>query len=108
MAPHALGFVLIRASSGEALSAVDAIKDVDGVNTAYAVTGEYDIICLVEAEDVDGLASTVVDRIQQVLGQAMSQQPMAVARERGVIPDRVIDAQAHEPAEQQIVVETLH
>jgi DNA-binding Lrp family transcriptional regulator len=78
MAPHALGFVLVRTSSGEALSAVDGIKDVKGVNTAYAVTGEYDIICLVEAEDVDGLASTVVDRIQQVSGVERTETALAV------------------------------
>ena len=36
------------------------------------------------------------------------EQPVAVLRERRMIPDRAVDAEADEPAEQQIVVDLLH
>jgi DNA-binding Lrp family transcriptional regulator len=61
-------YVLIRASSGKPLSAVQAIRGIPGVQSADPVTGVYDIICRIAAESLDELASTVVDRIQGVEG----------------------------------------
>jgi hypothetical protein len=37
-----------------------------------------------------------------------AQQPVAVLGEYGDIPNRIVDAEANEPAEQQIVIELLH
>jgi hypothetical protein len=36
------------------------------------------------------------------------QQPVAVLRERRVIPDRIVNAEPDEPAEQQVVIDLLH
>lgn len=78
MAPHTLGFVLVKTDSGKALDAVEEIQDIEGINTASAVTGQYDIICLVEAEDLDGLAGTVVEKIQRVEGVQRTETALAV------------------------------
>jgi len=78
MAPHSLGFVLVETDCGKALSAVDSIRDIDGVSTAYAVTGEHDIICMVEADDLDGLASKVVEKVQAVDGVRRTETALAV------------------------------
>ena len=46
--------------------------------------------------------------LEEVLGDRLVEQPLAVEGERRVIPHRVVDVQADEPAEQQVVVELLH
>ena len=61
-------YVLVHSSSGSALSAARVIAGIAGVKAAHAVTGVYDVICQVEAQDLDELANTVVDRIQGVEG----------------------------------------
>jgi DNA-binding Lrp family transcriptional regulator len=66
--PHTLAYVLIQTASGKALSAAEGIVDIQGVKAAHPVTGAYDVICLVEAENLPALAGTVVERIQAVDG----------------------------------------
>ena len=41
-------------------------------------------------------------------GHALGQQPITVLREDGWNPDPIVDAQSHEPTEQQIVVHLFH
>jgi DNA-binding Lrp family transcriptional regulator len=76
--PHTLAYVLINASSGRALDAAKAIEGIEGIRTAHAVTGIYDIICLVEAESLEVLANTVVDQIQAVDGVERTQTALVV------------------------------
>jgi DNA-binding Lrp family transcriptional regulator len=61
-------FVLIQTDSGRASDVARAIKELDGVNTAEAVTGPYDVIVSAEAADVDALGHLVVTQIQPVVG----------------------------------------
>jgi len=45
--------------------------------------------------------------LQEALHDLFVEQPLTVFRKRGGVPDRIIRAQAHKPAEQQVVVELL-
>ncbi len=65
---HTTAYVLVQTASGNALTATRAIAAMHGVRAAHTVTGVYDIICQVEAESLEELAGTVVDRIQGVEG----------------------------------------
>lgn len=61
-------FVLIQTDSGRASEVARAISELDGVSSAQAVTGPYDVIVSAEAADVDALGHLVVTQIQPVTG----------------------------------------
>jgi hypothetical protein len=54
------------------------------------------------------LASLLEHFHQQPLGHLAAHQPLAVLGEHRYIPDRIVHRQAHEPAEQKVVVDLLH
>jgi DNA-binding Lrp family transcriptional regulator len=61
-------FVLIQTDSGKASDVATAIAAIEGVLSADAVTGPYDVIVAAKAEDVDALGHLVVTKIQPVSG----------------------------------------
>jgi hypothetical protein len=46
--------------------------------------------------------------LEKGFGNVAIEQPLAVFREHGHIPNGVIHVQAHEPTEQQVIVELFH
>ena len=61
-------YVLIQTDSGKAADVANGIRAIGGVKSTEAVTGPYDVIVFVEAEDVDALGQLVVTAIQPVDG----------------------------------------
>ncbi len=61
-------YVLIQTDSGKAADVANGIRAIGGVTSTEAVTGPYDVIVFVEAEDVDALGQLVVTAIQPVEG----------------------------------------
>lgn len=61
-------YVLIQTHSGRASEVATTIAAIDGVTSSEAVTGPYDVIVSVTAQDVDALGHLVVTRIQPVAG----------------------------------------
>lgn len=61
-------YVLIEAASDKAKGALKAIAKIPGVKMAHAVTGPYDIIAYVEAQDVDALGRVVLSKIRTISG----------------------------------------
>lgn len=61
-------YVLIQTDSGKAAAVANGIRAIGGVMSTEAVTGPYDVIVFVEAEDVDALGQLVVTAIQPVEG----------------------------------------
>ncbi|MFQ5948131.1 MAG: Lrp/AsnC family transcriptional regulator [Acidimicrobiia bacterium] len=61
-------YVLVQAEVGKAGLAAQAISELPGVNIAQTITGPYDAIVHVTAEDVNSLGSLVVAKIQTVDG----------------------------------------
>ncbi len=61
-------YILIQTEVGRAAAVATAIGQIAGVLQAEDVTGPYDVIARVEADDVDELGKLVVARIQDVGG----------------------------------------
>ncbi len=61
-------YVLIQTEVGKAAQVAEEVGQIQGVEAADDVTGPYDVIVRVSAEDVDQLGKLVVARIQAVGG----------------------------------------
>ncbi len=61
-------FVLIQTSAGQLGRVAGEVGAIEGVDSAVAVTGPYDIIALVGAATIDDLGRMVVSRIQAIEG----------------------------------------
>lgn len=55
--------VHVRVKPGSISEVLDEIMLIEGVTAAFAVSGEYDIVAMIEAPDVGTLSSIVRDRI---------------------------------------------
>jgi DNA-binding Lrp family transcriptional regulator len=66
-------YLLIQTEVGKAASVVGSIRAIDGVVSADAATGPYDIIVKTEAADIDALGKMVVSKIQAVDGITRTQ-----------------------------------
>ena len=61
-------YVLINASAGRAIDVARSLAGVSGITNADAITGEYDVIAVCEAPDVNSIGSLIVDKIQKIDG----------------------------------------
>lgn len=61
-------YILVQTEVGRAMSVAEEIGRIDGIATVDGVTGPYDVIARAEAEDLDGLARSIVLRMQDVEG----------------------------------------
>jgi DNA-binding Lrp family transcriptional regulator len=57
-------YVLITATAGAALEVVERLRGAPGILSADAITGQYDVIAHVQADDISGIGRLVVDRVQ--------------------------------------------
>lgn len=61
-------YILITTDAGKVMSSLAEIRTIEGVKSAHATIGPYDIIAFVEFENPSDLASLIVDNIQKVGG----------------------------------------
>jgi len=61
-------YVLVQTEVGTAADVSDEIGALEGVLSAEALTGPYDVIARVQTENVDALGKLVVSRIHLVGG----------------------------------------
>lgn len=61
-------YVLITATAGKALEVVRQLQNQSGVIAADAITGEFDVIAQVQAEDVPAIGRVIVDQVQSADG----------------------------------------
>jgi DNA-binding Lrp family transcriptional regulator len=61
-------YVLINASPGRALEIAQRIQGQPGIAAADAITGEYDVIAVCEAPDVNAIGALIVEKIQKIEG----------------------------------------
>ena len=61
-------YVLINASPGRALEVANRIEGQEGITAADAITGEYDVIAVCEAPDVNSIGQLIVEKIQKIDG----------------------------------------
>jgi len=63
-----VGGILINVNPGKTKSVLETIRKVEGVKYAYAVFGRYDIVAMIDVQDIDQAAATVIDKIGRVDG----------------------------------------
>jgi len=61
-------YVLIEVAPEKTKAALQAVSKIDGVKSAHAVTGPYDIIAFCEAKDLKGCGELVVSKIRAISG----------------------------------------
>jgi len=61
-------YVLIQTDIGKAAQVAQQVSGIDGVLTAEAVTGPYDVIVQAEAPSMNDLGRMVVRDVQQIDG----------------------------------------
>ena len=66
MTVHA--YVLIQTDIGKAAQVAQQVSGIDGVLTAEAVTGPYDVIVQAEAQSMNDLGRMVVGDVQLIEG----------------------------------------
>ena len=59
-------FVLIETAVGKTREVVEAMKSVSGVASVDAVTGPYDIIAVLEADDLNTIGEMVTSKVHTV------------------------------------------
>lgn len=62
----AKAFILIEAAVGKNSEVVTALRRIKGVKTVDSVTGPYDVIAVVEGENLNEIGDLVTARIQLV------------------------------------------
>ncbi|MCK5847832.1 MAG: Lrp/AsnC ligand binding domain-containing protein [Caldisericia bacterium] len=62
------GYVLLEAQAGKTEEALDRISKIKGVIDVSLVTGPYDLIIFIEADDLKQLGQIVNDDIQVISG----------------------------------------
>jgi len=63
-----LAYVLIEAQGGKSKTVAQEIAKINGVKSAYAVTGLYDVIAQLEGDSVNQIGDMVLSRVQAVEG----------------------------------------
>jgi len=61
-------YILIQTEVGKAADVARQIGEISGVTQAEGVTGPYDVVVRVSADDVDDLGKLVTSQIQAVAG----------------------------------------
>lgn len=67
MAQEVRAYVLVQTTTNAAHVASE-IRTIDGVETADDVSGPYDVIVVLQADDMDELGRLVVSKIQAIEG----------------------------------------
>ena len=61
-------YILVQTEVGKAGQVTELIRAIAGVAMVDGVTGPYDVIARAEAEDLDGLAKSIVMPMQEIEG----------------------------------------
>jgi DNA-binding Lrp family transcriptional regulator len=71
-------YVLLNTEIGAGSEVVRALKNVEGVESAFNLWGVYDIIASVKADSMDGLSRIINNRIDKI-GKVHSKLTMIIA-----------------------------
>ncbi len=64
----ARAYVLIEASVGKTKEVTAALRSLEGIYSADAVTGPYDIIVIIEALDLGSIGDIVTEQVHTIGG----------------------------------------
>ncbi len=60
--------ILINTHPGRTKPVLENIRKIEGVRYAYAVFGRYDIVAMIDVQDIDRATATVIDKIGSIDG----------------------------------------
>ena len=63
-----IAYLFVECASGRLKDVLETLKRVAGVRDAHIVTGNYDIIAVVEAKDLGALSDAILSKIQAIPG----------------------------------------
>lgn len=61
-------YVLIETAVGKSREILETMKGIPGIETADAVTGPYDIVAVINADDLNAVGDLVTSRIHTISG----------------------------------------
>ncbi|MFC1865607.1 Lrp/AsnC ligand binding domain-containing protein [Chloroflexota bacterium] len=64
----AKAFVLIETAVGKTKEVVSVLNKMDGLKSVDTVTGPYDVIAVIEAEDLNKIGDLITDKIHIIDG----------------------------------------
>jgi DNA-binding Lrp family transcriptional regulator len=64
----AKAFVLIETAVGKTKEVINILKKREGIKSVDAVTGPYDIIAVVEGDDLNAIGSMVTNKVHPIPG----------------------------------------
>jgi DNA-binding Lrp family transcriptional regulator len=70
-------YILVEVERGEPWQVASEISKIEGVNTAHAVPGQYDIIGYAELDDLDALKN-VIKKIHAIEGVQHTQTAVCI------------------------------
>ncbi len=61
-------FVLVKCQLGQVEQVANLIMEIDGVSEVHSITGPWDLIVKLYAQDYDGFGDLIPDRLQKIPG----------------------------------------
>ena len=61
-------YILIEMAAGHSRDLVNSLKGLDEVRDVVRVTGPYDVIAVLEAEDIDAISNSVAENVHSKSG----------------------------------------
>lgn len=61
-------YILIETEPGKIKEIVDQLSKLKEVSCSCGVTGPYDVIALIEADDIDRLGDIIMKKVQKIPG----------------------------------------
>ncbi len=61
-------FVLVKCQLGQVERVANLIMEIDGVSEVHSVTGPWDLLVKLYAEDYDAFGDLIPDRLQKIAG----------------------------------------
>ena len=77
----AKAFILIETAVGRNKEVVSSIKQIKGVKSVDTVTGPYDVIAIVEAENLNDIGDIVTGKIHPIAGISRTVTCLAIRTE---------------------------
>jgi DNA-binding Lrp family transcriptional regulator len=74
---HVQAYILISTEPGKPWEVAESILKIDGVKTAHAVTGPFDVVAFVESTNLDELGK-LLEKIHSINGVLKTQTAIAM------------------------------
>lgn len=72
-------YLLVETAVGKTREVADSLQVLEGVESVDIITGPYDIITIINADDTDVLGRMVIERIRTVSGVVKTETCIAVS-----------------------------